>query len=64
MIANPNEEYLGDGLYVSYDGFQIYLRAPRIGGDHFVAIEPLVFQELLNYVKKIGWTIEKEKFKL
>jgi hypothetical protein len=30
------EEYLGDGLYVSFDGQQIKLRAPRDDGDHVV----------------------------
>jgi hypothetical protein len=34
------EEYLGDGLYASFDGFMFTLRAPREGGDHWVALEP------------------------
>ena len=28
------EVYLGDGVYVSYDGWQFRLRAPREGGNH------------------------------
>jgi hypothetical protein len=56
-----NEEYLGDGLYVSFDGYSIWLRAPRREGDHYVALEPLMFQELLRYVVKQGWTIDKIK---
>jgi hypothetical protein len=28
------EEYLGDGLYASFDGYQIRLRAPRENGVH------------------------------
>jgi hypothetical protein len=34
-----NETYLGDGLYASWDGWQIRLRAPREGGDHEVFLE-------------------------
>jgi hypothetical protein len=31
---SEHEVYLGDGLYASFDGYQIRLRAPREGGDH------------------------------
>ena len=37
-----DEEYLGDGLYVRFDGYHIVLRAPRDGGDHVVGLEPAV----------------------
>ena len=30
------ETYLGDGLFVSFDGYQVRLRAPRENGDHEV----------------------------
>jgi hypothetical protein len=43
------ESYLGDGLYVHFDGYQFWLRAPREYGDHEVALEPPVFDELLKY---------------
>jgi hypothetical protein len=39
------ETYLGDGLYAAFDGWQITLRAPRNGGDHWVALEPQVTAE-------------------
>ncbi len=48
-----DEEYLGDGLYVSHDGWQIILRAPRIEGDHWVALEPNVFVALVDYARRI-----------
>jgi hypothetical protein len=47
------ETYLGDGLYASFDGFMITLRAPREDGDHFVGLEPLVYAALLEFVKKL-----------
>lgn len=48
-----NDEYLGDGVYASFDGFQIWLAA----NDHqnkVIAIEPEVFGRLLNYAKAIN----------
>lgn len=36
---NGREVYLGDGLYASFDGWQIRLRAPRENGDHEVFLE-------------------------
>jgi hypothetical protein len=47
-----HEEYLGDGLYASFDGFQIVLRAPRDGGDHFVALEPTVWRALRDWLDR------------
>jgi len=44
-----NEIYLGDGLYASFDGYHVVLRAPRMGGDHYVALEPSVMRALQDY---------------
>jgi hypothetical protein len=44
------ETYLGDGLYASFDGWYIWLRAPREHGDHMVGLEPPVYRALLRYV--------------
>jgi hypothetical protein len=38
-MAEPTEEYLGDGLYVSFDGWHFELRAPRDNGNHTVYLE-------------------------
>lgn len=46
------EEYLGDGVYVSFDGFAITLRAPRPHGDHFIVLEPREFNALVDYAKR------------
>ena len=53
------ETYLGDGLYVSFDGWQIWLRAPRQDGDHKVALEPEVFTSLLLWAEKLDATAIK-----
>lgn len=50
-----NETYLGDGLYASFDGFQIRLRAPRCGRedtDHCVYLEPSVYAALCEFGDK------------
>ena len=47
------EIYLGDGLYASSDGWQITLRAPREGGDHFVYLEPQVLESFERFVKEL-----------
>lgn len=48
-MNQPNEEYLGDGLYVSFDGWQFCLRAPREEGDHMVYLEPCTLETFNRY---------------
>lgn len=49
-MKQPTETYLGDGLYASFDGYQFVLRAPREGGDHWVALEARVLEAFLTFV--------------
>lgn len=57
------EEYLGDGVYVSVDTHTefIWLRAPRTGLQHVVALEPPVLARLIEYACRQGFrnTIER-----
>jgi hypothetical protein len=46
------EVYLGDGLYASYDGYHLCLRAPRGYDDHEVFLEPAILQEFLSFIEK------------
>lgn len=48
-----NETYLGDGLYASFDGWQIKLRAPREDGDECVYMEDGVIDALLKYIEHV-----------
>ncbi len=48
-----NETYLGDGLYASFDGWHVWLRAPRPGGEHRVALEPPVFAALVEFANRV-----------
>jgi len=60
----PNETYLGDGLYASYDAAtdMFVLRAPRETGDHWVGLEPPVFREFIEFAERCrpGCTAKKE----
>jgi hypothetical protein len=48
-----NEMYLGDGLYVSFDGYQFKLRAPRHPGeDHIVYLEPSIYHAFVAFANK------------
>jgi hypothetical protein len=49
--------YLGDGVYASYDGYQILL-AVNHHENIQVAIEPKVMRELLAYASRV-WGEEK-----
>jgi hypothetical protein len=46
------ETYLGDGLYASFDGYQIWLRAPREEGGHRVAMETSVFSNFISFADR------------
>jgi hypothetical protein len=52
MTTEPDETYLGDGLYASFDGYQFRLRAPREDGDHFVFLDPSVIDAFARYVER------------
>jgi len=47
---SERETYLGDGLYARYDGMEIWLRAPREGGDHEVCLDVGILKELQSMV--------------
>jgi hypothetical protein len=49
MTDIGKEEYLGDGLYASFDGCMFTLRAPREHGDHWVGLEPYVMKAFDEY---------------
>lgn len=50
------EDYLGDGLYADYDGWQIVLSANDRNSGHPTArvyLEPLVIVAFLRYIERI-----------
>lgn len=54
-----DETYLHDGLYASFDGYQIWLRAERDYQQHRVAIDPVTFGALLDFAAEV-WPPRKE----
>jgi hypothetical protein len=44
--------YLGDGVYASFDGYQIWLAANH-HENKVVALEPAVFDRLMQYAKML-----------
>ena len=61
MYDPAKEEYLGDGLYVSFNGESFVLRAPRINCDHWVALDFPMLVDLINYANYIMKEIEDER---
>lgn len=47
------EIYLGDGLFASFDGWQVKLRAPRPGGDDVCYLDPGTLASFLEYIKRV-----------
>ena len=47
-------DYIGDGVYASFDGYYIWLKAGGMeNDDNAIALEPTVFAALLDYQKKL-----------
>jgi hypothetical protein len=47
------KSYLGDGLYVSFDGYHFILSTERDNGLHWVGLEPSVVDALIEHRKKV-----------
>lgn len=58
MSARTLIRYLGDGVYASFDGYQIWL-AVNHHENKVVALEPDVFRALVGYAHDIS-TIERQ----
>lgn len=51
-MRDENEEYIGDGVYASFDDYMIKLRTQRDLGDHIIYLEPEVYRNLARYAAK------------
>ncbi len=52
MSENHQDAYLGDGVYASFDGYQIWL-AVNHHTNKQIAIEPNVMNALLRYAQMV-----------
>lgn len=51
---NEEKTYLGDGVYVSFDGYQLWLTTEDgIPQTNRIALEPEVYEALVKYVKRL-----------
>ena len=46
------EDYIGDGVYVKFDGFGIELRANSPTNDEMIYLEPQVLAALNHFAKR------------
>ena len=53
MKPPNNAEYLGDGAYVSFDGWQFIVWGERERGWHYVVLEPNSLAVLNSYAQRI-----------
>lgn len=49
------DQYLGDGVYASFDGWHIWLDTRAQIPVNKIALEPEVIAALFSYAKKLGW---------
>ena len=54
IMMDEKREYLGDGVYATFDDYQIWLSTERDGGvQHTIALEPEVFAALQEYARRL-----------
>ena len=54
-MPDKNEDYVGDGVYVGFDGFGIWLKVnDNDNPDRLIYLEPLVLEALIRYAKRMG----------
>ncbi len=49
-----NQKHLGDGLYVSYDGYQIAISVNSHLNEPVAYLNPNVMDEMANYIREIN----------
>ena len=62
MSEPEREEYIGDGVYVSHDGWHYCLRAPGVpGGESIIYLEEPALRNLESFVQRTRLWIEMDK---
>lgn len=46
------DTYIGDGVYASFDGFQIKLRTERDGRDEIIYLDPDTYTSLVRFAQQ------------
>jgi len=54
-MPDEKHEYLGDGVYASFDGWHIWLRTgSHDSDDNKIALDPSVYASLVRYHEKLS----------
>jgi hypothetical protein len=59
-MAIEMKDYLGDGLYVEFDGWQLKLWADQPHGRQEVYLEPSVYLALTRFVERVKHAKQEE----
>ena len=51
---DKDRDYIGDGVYVANDGYNIILELTAQEPQHRIALEPVVFDALVAYQKRLA----------
>jgi len=54
---NPEPQHLGDGVYISFDGYQLWLAANH-HSNRVIAIEPRVLLAMVEYARRIDLAVQ------
>jgi hypothetical protein len=52
-MPNTEHEYIGDGVYASFDGYQVWLHLGSHDSPPLIALEPNVMAALVRYAERI-----------
>jgi hypothetical protein len=55
------KEYIGDGVYASFDGWHIWLETQRLEGPQRIALEPATFDALCQFVERLAEERRKQQ---
>lgn len=64
MSGKREPEYLGDGVYASFDGYHIWLRTGAHEGPHVtneIALEPSVYAALMHFHERLVMLAQEPK---
>jgi hypothetical protein len=50
------KDYIGDGVYVTWDGYAIRLSTPREDGEHWIELDAHTYAGLLRFVERLKET--------
>ena len=56
--------YIGDGVYVTYDGYHIKLKCDCMSEPNTIGMEPMVIQNLMRFIETcfdVSIKVEKNK---